>query len=646
MIMKLSKTEKQKFQKTAKQKFQQKKEKNNLSKLKFVLALMVAAIGFLLYFNSIRNEYVLDDYPAIKENFVTKQGISAIPLILKTPYRYGYWTHNDKLYRPLSLLMFAAEWEYFPDNPHVNHFINVLLFSISGFFLFLLLCKLFPAPNLLVPFVCSILYIAHPIHTEVVANIKSRDEILALLFMISTTLFALKYLEKKSFIILFATLVSYFLSLLSKENAITFFVLVPFTVYFFSNVSLRKIFPLLISLAIVTGIYLLIRQQILKSVKFDEPITIINNSLAGTDFSSRFASAFFILGKYILLLLFPHPLAYDYSFNQIPLAKFTDFFAILSFLFYVLIVVFAIMKLKKKDFFSFSIFLFLIPLALVSNVFILIESTMAERFLFIPSLGFCLAIALLFNKFLSSENSHFNYQKLSDFFSFNKKIMFIIIPVLILYSIKTISRNNDWKDNLTLYSNDIKIVANSARAHYLLGNELIKFTAEKESDKTKKEQILKYGINELAEAIKIYPTYSDAFNQTGVAYYKMGNFEKSREFLLQAQNYNNQNAEVKSNLGSVYFSLGQKDKAEEMYRQALTLNPNYVDALRNLGSVCGETSRYDEALIYFLRALKIEPLNSTLLYYIGLTYRFKKDEANANTYLNKAYELNPNLRGK
>lgn len=640
-----STTESQKSPKNSKRNTQDKKEKNSFQ-LKFLLTAIIALFGFSLYNNSIENEYVLDDFSVIKENYLVKQGISAIPLILKTPYRYGYWSYRDNLYRPISLVTFAMEWEYFPENPHVSHFINVLFFSICGIFLFVLLCKLFPA-NFIIPFVCSILFVAHPIHTEVVANIKSRDEIFTLFFLLLTWLCALKYLEKKSLILLAASCINFLLALLSKESGITFFALVPVTVYYFTKTSFKNYLPLFVSMSIVAVIYLLIRHYIFPGNKLEEPIVLINNSLVNASgFTEKYATAMFVLGKYITLLFFPLNLSFDYSFNQISLVNWTNYVVWLAILFYGFITIFAIVKFKEKNLFSFSIFLFLIPLSIDSNIFILIESTMAERFLFIPSLGFCLAVSLTLTKIFKTEGTDFESNKTFGFFSANKKVLFALLLILIPYSVKTINRIKVWKDNLSLYTNDVLTSPKSARVHYLLGTELIKFTAEKVTDKTKKEKILLMGIAQLGEAIKIYPAYSDALNQTGVAYYKMRKIEKALEFFLEAQNYNSQNAEIKNNLGSVYFEQGLLEKAEEMFRHAIAINPNYSDGLRNLGSVCGETARFDEAIQYFQKAVKLDPKNATLFYYIGMVYRLKKDEAHARLFLEKSVQLNSALKIK
>ena len=171
--------------------------KNNV--LRNRLALLIFIFSFLLYAQSISYEFVLDDEASVKENTLVQQGISAIPTLLKTDSWHGTEVGvKIPIYRPGSFVMFAVIWQFFPNNPHVYHFVNVLLYALTCALLFLLLAKLFSGRSILFPFICVLLYVAHPIHTEVVDNIKSADEILCFLFGIAAMLFAVKYVEKRS----------------------------------------------------------------------------------------------------------------------------------------------------------------------------------------------------------------------------------------------------------------------------------------------------------------------------------------------------------------------------------------------------------------------------------------------------------------
>ena len=187
------------------------------NRLKYQLTLLIAIIAFILYVQSTKHGYTLDDHKVIDENTVTTKGISGIPTLLKTDYWYG--SGHDELrgpvYRPTSMIVFAIAWQLFPNSPQVYHFINVLLYAITCGLIFLLLCECFKEQGLILPFVCSLLYATHPIHTEVVNYIKSLDEILCCLFGILSLRYLLRYASSGSKRHLALTGFAFLLSLIS-----------------------------------------------------------------------------------------------------------------------------------------------------------------------------------------------------------------------------------------------------------------------------------------------------------------------------------------------------------------------------------------------------------------------------------------------
>ena len=199
------------------------------------LGILLSCIAFVIYVNTFNHDYALDDASAISANYVTKQGISGIPTLFKEHYRFGYWNSPGTLYRPIPLAMFAIEWQIAPDSPGFYHFMNVLLYALTAFILFLTLCKMIPKYSPALPFLTTLLFITHPVHVEVVANIKSRDEILSFLFCIFAVYFLWKYLKFENKKWLAFSLFSYLLAMFSIENAITFLAIFPLLMYFFTS---------------------------------------------------------------------------------------------------------------------------------------------------------------------------------------------------------------------------------------------------------------------------------------------------------------------------------------------------------------------------------------------------------------------------
>src|SRR4026208_1175713 len=160
------------------------------------VGIILALTAFLLYSNTINFGYVRDDSAAIVENQFVKKGIAGIPDLLKTDFWYF---SNLRLgyYRPLALITFAIEQQFFNGNPRISHFVNVFIYAFSAYMLFIVLSRVFKTRNFFFPLVVSLFFIAHPVHTEVVANIKSRDELLSFLNVLLMLWFSLKYIDFK-----------------------------------------------------------------------------------------------------------------------------------------------------------------------------------------------------------------------------------------------------------------------------------------------------------------------------------------------------------------------------------------------------------------------------------------------------------------
>ncbi len=266
------------------------------------IGLLLALLGFVLYANTLGHGFAMDDVLAIGSNQNVHKGFAGILDIFTQPYREHCF--GGCLYRPLTLTTFAIEWALSPDNPLLGHFMNVLWYAATNALLFLTLRKLMPATSLVFPIIACVLFAAHPIHTEVVANIKSRDEILGLFFVLLTIhQLAVWYLTHQWKSILFAGL-SLLAALLSKESSITGLAVLPFIGWIFFQktfgYSLKSSWWALIPL----GIFFLLRGTALHG--FTSPaIPEFDNPLVTADSAERLGTAFFILWKYLLLLLFP-----------------------------------------------------------------------------------------------------------------------------------------------------------------------------------------------------------------------------------------------------------------------------------------------------------------------------------------------------
>jgi len=485
----------------------------NSNHLKRSLGLIVAALGFLLYVQTIGYSFVLDDASSIKQNRIVQEGIRGIGTLIHTPYRYGYWDKKDELYRPLSLIMFAVEWQFLPDSSTMFHFINVLLYCITGYLLFRLISRLFNN-NLVIPFIASLLFIAHPVHTEVAAYIKSGDEILCFLFCIITINLILDYLITGRLSKLIFASITLFLALLAKETAITMILIIPMILFFFKEYNRSQFIKITGSLIIVTGVYLLMRANALGGIINTNEIASVDNILAASpDYLSRFSTAVYVLGKYLLLLTIPIHLSIDYSASEITILKGTDYRFLIALIIYLALFVYAIIRLRKKDVITFCILFYLITISVVSNLFVIIGTVMADRLLFIPSMGFCLLIAVLLTKLFQSNYSIKEGSSVRGFIGNNKRIFFATSLLLAFYSIKTWSRNPVWKDNNSLYIAGVNDAPNSSRSHYLYALYLLDNEAIPEQNPTHRNELFDETVNEFKASLDYYPkNFNDYLN--------------------------------------------------------------------------------------------------------------------------------------
>jgi Flp pilus assembly protein TadD len=601
-----------------------------------LFGLVVAGLGFVLYINTVNHGYVIDDFSLIKDNWLIQRGVTAIPTILKTSYRYGYWNDDATLYRPLSLVMFAAEWELFPASPAVNHFMNIALYALLGWLLFVTLKGILPG-SLVTVSLASLLFIAHPIHTEVVANIKSRDEILSFLLILVAINLLLKYVQGSSVVVLGLAVTCYFLAFLAKESAITFLAVIPLILFFFTEVPAKRNVMISASFGIAALAYVCLRAAVLGDVVAERPIDLLDNVLVSApDVMSRLATALWLLGRYLVLLLFPHPLVSDYSYKQIQIISPADYRAILSLVVHIALGAYVIARFNKKSLVVFGILFYLITMSIYSNIVITIGSSFAERFLFVPSLGFCIVVAVgidwMFSKSPGKGQRMIRY-------GLGVVTALFIIP----YGAKTVERNREWRDELTLYSSDVKKSPDSARVHYNYGLVLVKERAIKAGDTAEKDKYLDMAISEFSKAVSIHPSYGDAYNQMGAAYSRKNNYQKALENYMVALKYSPQKAEIHNNLGAVYFYSKEYEKALEVYLTAVKYSPRFADAHRNVGSTYAMLGRLDEAIQAFQRGLEYDPNSAVMHYYLGIIYQKKGDPARAKLHTERAYQLDPSV---
>ncbi|MCC6691205.1 MAG: tetratricopeptide repeat protein [Bacteroidia bacterium] len=624
-------------------------------------AIIIAAIGLIFYFNSFFNDYALDDGIVIIKNEYVQQGLKGISKILsKDAYDSFYRSMNaqDQLsggrYRPLSIVTFAIEQEFLGTTPdgkqkakcwdrnnnnktdpeedinhdglwndydcgaygmHLRHVVNALLYILSAVvLLYFLRYIVFPhSPDM--AFIATLLFTIHPIHTEVVANVKSRDEIMSILFICLTFIYAFRYKEDSKTSTLLKALVCFFLALLSKEYAVMLIVLLPLAFYLFKNYSVGKSVKTFLPYTFIILIYLMIRFSIVV-IKADVPDNeVLNNPYLFATKSQKIATEISTTFNYLKLLLFPHPLSADYSYNSIPYKNFSHPLVWLSILVHVGMIYAGIKLFKKRHVLTFAIAFYLANLFLVCNIVLNIGATMGERLIYHSSVGFVIALSFLLVKGIEKISTAPSTQRIT--------LATLLVIITLASGFKTIERNADWKNDITLFTKDVETVPNSALANGNAGARYIDM-ADMPANKSREQELLNKAITYLDKAIAIHPRYVTSYINRGLVYFKLDDLEKTKanwdmvelyyphypdipryhdllavgylnkglnfgkehkyaeaiEVMEKASQINSNNPDIWYNLGGAYYTVKNYSKALDAWARAIQLNPNHQQALQ------------------------------------------------------------------
>jgi len=484
-------------------------------------ALLLLVLAFALYGASTQFGYLLDDEMVIWGNQYVQQGFNGLRNIFGYDSFLGYFQDKQKLflleggrYRPLSLATFAAEVGIFgKDNPnlaHISHTINILLYGLTGTFLYRILLGLFPIREggkwyFSLAFVAALLFVVHPLHTECIANIKGRDEILALLGSLAALYAALKYYDSNNFGWLAGSGVALFLAMMAKENALTFLAIIPFTVWFFTKVSFSRTLASAVPLLLAAILFIIVRFNALGfMVDHGKAVSdIMNDPFVGMSIGEKFATIFLTLGWYIKLLFVPYPLTHDYYPYQVPKVGWSDWRALLSLALYVGMGVWALLNIRKRSLPAYAILFWLITLSIVSNLFISVGTFMNERFTYMPSIAFCMLAAW----FLTRKFPEWIKEK-EDGPSILGAI--ILLAILGLFAWRTLARVPDWKDMRSLNTAAVKVSTNSCRAHTFYTRTLFEDDYSKATDPAIKKALVDLMEYHVERSLQINPNYGAA----------------------------------------------------------------------------------------------------------------------------------------
>jgi len=571
----------------------------NIKRQNTVLIILLFVISFLVYFNSLKNEFTFDDITIVKNNLLIRD-LKNIPEIFSTGYWWGGLYKNDGLYRPLVILSYAINYSIHQLNPLGYHLVNVLIHCLNSVLVFLLIRKI--SNNISLSILSTTFFSIHPIHTECVDGIVGRAELLSALFILFSFIMYLKIREHlfgKKYFFYLMSLLFFALALLCKENAITLLLII--TIYdfcFTDNFNIKKIFfgenkivIFYFGYLLITVIYLLMKIILFKSIFITTKIPFIDNPLIDQPMIQAKMTALYLILKGIPLQIFPLNLSADYSYNQISVINsFSDYRVYITILFIFILIFLLSYSLKKRErLLTFSILFSLSTIIVTSNLFLNIGTIFGERLLYLPSVGYCLFLAILLNKlilFLLNRERGKNLLPL---------INILCVIIIASYSLRTIVRNFDWKNNLTIFLKTTKTSPNSAKIYMNLG---IEYLALNDFEKA-----LYYE----DKALAIFPKYGDALNTIGAIYFKKREFDKAQSYFEETIKLNKDFFAAHSNLGLVLKQKGQYTNAIKEFKISLELYPHQFEAYYNIAVCYLAIGNLTEAKDNFLKSLQYQP---------------------------------------
>jgi len=568
-----------------------------------ILFSLITALPVLIYLNSLGNTFVYDDYLTVTNNHFIREW-----RYLSAFFNQKYFVISNELtYRPVVTFSYFVDYALWQLKPWGYHLTNIIIHTINAYLVYFAAYCLFR--NRTTAFISCLLFSLHPIFSEAVNAISYREDLLSATFLLAAFILFVTYHQnptKRSFVIRYPlSLLAYLLAMVSKETAIVLPLLILSYEFILKKIPIpnrrhliRRLITNYAGYLVVGGFYLFLRFYLIHN-----PGEWI--AYPGDSVFVNFIMMTKVVGYYLKLLFIPAPLNADYvtplTFSP------ADVAFIISAILLIITAILLVKKCRLSGIWTFSVIWFFVTLLPVLNI-IPINNIMAERYLYIPGIGF----TMLFGSVLTRRVSDYGKYKI-----FRVGLIAVVCPLFIW---NTVSRNRIWLNEFTFSTETIR----RSPASFRIYNNLGFFYYQK----GKKKKKIRYD-------------QPKAHCNLGAAYSLKGLGDAAVEELKVAVRLRNQYPEAHNNLGILYKRKGLLDEAVNEYAEALKVNPYYADAHNNLGSALIDMGRLDEALSEVEKAVKIQSNFALAHYNIAVVY-FKKGQMDeAYNKLLESCQLDP-----
>jgi Tfp pilus assembly protein PilF len=524
------------------------------------LALLISAAAVLPYLNSLGNELTFDDLFVVRNNPAVRDG---------SLHDVVTWVYDPGGYRPLTMLTYAANARLGGDVPGF-HGVNVGLHALTSVAVFFLARRLLGS---VAATAAALLFAVHPIHTEAVTSIVGRAELLACLLAVGSLL-AFLHAEQAGTGSRFwrgASLLLFAGAVLAKESAFTAIPLIAVVhAWTADRLQPRRLAALLLPYAAVAGAYLGLRLLVVGALGIPTRPDFLDNPLAHATAGVRLRTATIILWDYLSLLVLPWQLSADYSFDQVALAtspldwRFLTAFGVLAALAAGLLAA----ARRAPELLLATCFTF-VPLALTANVLFPIGTIKAERLLYMPSIGICLAAGWLVAR---SGKQHW--------FAATAALGIVIA----VFGARTWVRNRDWRDSLTLFTATVAASPRSAKAHHNLAVALHMAGRTEEA------------LRRYRESFRIFP-WAGAACAVGREYEALGASDEALSWYEHGVGLDWSHVPCHVDAGGLHYRQGRLTSAEAALRTAVQQDPGSAQARVNLAILSLAEGHRIEALV-------------------------------------------------
>jgi protein O-mannosyl-transferase len=594
-------------------------------------ALALCALTLLAYSNSFGSALVLDNKVLLLDPRIREATPENIALI----FQHTYWwpTGEAGLYRPFTTLSYLFNYAILGEGDQLfgYHALNLLLHLGNVLLAYALALRLVRRfwPSVFIAAVWAV----HPASTESVTNIVGRADLLAGMAVLSGFLMYLKSREASGWAramwlagLVFVTTIGVF----SKESAVAILpVILLYEIVWWKERPRNRVLWQGCAATLVPILAMLWKRFAVLAASPPAEFPFTDNPIAGADWWTGRLTAIKVIGRYLWLTIWPAKLSCDYSFHQIPLARGTaaDWLACV-FVIAAAVAVILLYRWNRTGFFlACFAFLNFVP---ASNLFFSIGTIMADRLLYLPSLGLlaCLVLAI---------------------YALAERPKIALLAPVVLgvivggFAVRTWIRNQDWQSELAMATHDVGVSPSSYKLHQLLATSLF----EADPAHSNIDQV----IEEQGKAVALLDTLpavlsrADAYRQAGYYQILKGDLAHERDAVQSAAAYGrarealerciaidqasrgNYLSRIENRSGSQQFSplregdsqaylllsvaherLGDAEKAYEAVNQARTLDPLNPQMYRQLSAVLAQEGRTDEAEVALLQANAISSL--------------------------------------